>query len=507
MTTKDLIGQTLAGKYVVTGELGAGGMGAVYRAVQMPIEREVAVKVLKSDLSEDEMAAARFEQEARAVSRLQHPNTITIFDYGKTEDGQLYLAMELLKGRPLSDVVKRDGPMLPERACRIAQQVCASLHDAHRLGIVHRDLKPDNIFLTRVGGDPDFVKVLDFGLAKMTQGDDGVNLTKTGMIFGTPKYMSPEQAQGFPIDGRSDLYALGVVLFEMLAGKPPFTAESPMQLLLRHVSEQTPTLTSVNPACGAPPALEAVIMKAMSKMPHDRFESAAEMIDALALALQAPDDVQPFLLIPEAETDPNPQLQTRLAGLGVGTVTEEAVPAMPPRSRALALAGGGLFVLAVAVTAFAIADGRKDGHVRERQTVAVDPRPDAGLDRASEVDAGLAVVSVPDASTAVRAHVKPPPPRPPPPPPKSKRVLFTIESQPRGATVSHNGEVLCEKTPCKRTFTRSKKSIKLVFALASHKKTTKVYRANRDRKVVVRLPYDDKIGTDIKDTVRVQDLK
>ena len=120
---------------------------------------------------------------------------------------------------------------------------------------------------------------------------------------------------------------------------------------------------------------------------------------------------------------------------------------------------------------------------------------------------GLAVVSVPDASTAVSAHVKPPPPRPPPPPPKSKRVLFTIESQPRGATVSHNGEVLCEKTPCKRTFTRSKKSIKLVFALASHKKTTKVYRANRDRKVVVRLPYDDKIGTDIKDTVRVQDLK
>src|SRR5687767_6135302 len=178
-----LVGQLLAGKYKILKKIGEGGMGSVYIANQEPIDRKVAVKVLLGKLAEDEVAVKRFEQEARAISRMQHPNTVTIYDFGKTEDDRLYIVMEFLKGTTLTNVIRKEGILVPPRACKIMRQVCASLADAHAAGIIHRDLKPDNIFLTDVGGDPDWVKVLDFGVAKLADSEGGT-LTQTGMIFG-----------------------------------------------------------------------------------------------------------------------------------------------------------------------------------------------------------------------------------------------------------------------------------------------------------------------------------
>jgi serine/threonine protein kinase len=275
-----MIGSTLAGKYKIIKKLGEGGMGSVYQAQQQPIERMVAVKVLLGKLAQDEVAVKRFEQEARAVSRMQHPNTVTIFDYGKTEDERLYIVMEYLRGRTLSEALRQtQGAGLDaRRAIHVTRQVAASLHDAHAAGIIHRDLKPDNIFLTEMGGTKDFVKVLDFGVAKMADDGNAGTLTQTGMIFGTPKYMSPEQAEGKPIDFRADIYAIGVVLYEMLVGRPPFLADTPVALLLKHISEPPAPFRRLRPDLQVLPELEAVTMRALEKSPDRRYLTVSELV-------------------------------------------------------------------------------------------------------------------------------------------------------------------------------------------------------------------------------------
>ena len=278
--TDRLIGTVLAGKYKILKKIGEGGMGSVYIANQDPIDRKVAVKVLLSKLAEDEVAVKRFEQEAKAISRMQHPNTVTIYDFGKTseeEDERLYIVMEYLRGQTLTQVLRADGQLAPIRAARIMRQVCASLGDAHAAGIIHRDLKPDNIFLTEVGGDKDWVKVLDFGVAKLADSEGAGTLTQTGMIFGTPKYMSPEQAEGRPIDYRADIYALGVVLFELLVGRPPFVADTPVGLLLKHISEPPPSFGQVRPDLHIDPRIEAITMRALDKRPEGRQQIVSEL--------------------------------------------------------------------------------------------------------------------------------------------------------------------------------------------------------------------------------------
>lgn len=279
-----LVGHLLAGKYKIIKKIGEGGMGSVYIANQEPIDRKVAVKVLLGKLAEDEIAVKRFEQEAKAISKMQHPNTVTIYDFGKTseaEDERLYIVMEYLKGKTLTQVLRQDGVLAPHRASRIMRQVCASLQDAHAAGIIHRDLKPDNIFLTEVGGDKDWVKVLDFGVAKLADSEGAGTLTQTGMIFGTPKYMSPEQAEGRPIDYRADIYALGVVLYELLVGRPPFVADTPVGLLLKHISEPPTPFGRIRPDLSIDPRLEAVVMRALDKRPEGRQQMVAELAQAL----------------------------------------------------------------------------------------------------------------------------------------------------------------------------------------------------------------------------------
>lgn len=281
-----MLGRSFAGKYKILKKLGEGGMGSVYQAQQEPIDRMVAIKVLLGRLAEDDIAVKRFEQEARAVSKMQHPNTVTIYDYGKTEDDRLYIVMEYLKGRTLSDLLRKEGSLSPLRAVRIIRQVCASLHDAHAAGIIHRDLKPDNIFLTEVGGDKDWVKVLDFGVAKLAN-ESAATLTQTGMIFGTPKYMSPEQAEGRQLDYRADIYALGVVMFELLVGRPPFLADTPVALLLKHIQEPVPPFQQMRPDLQISAELEAVVRKMLAKLPEQRQDTVGVLAEELDRVLHS----------------------------------------------------------------------------------------------------------------------------------------------------------------------------------------------------------------------------
>jgi serine/threonine protein kinase len=277
--------EILNGQFRVLEKVGTGGMGSVYKASQPAMNRMVAIKILHPKLAGRKDLTSRFRREARAMSQLTHPNTAKVFMYGEAEeDGSLYIVMEMLEGRNLNQTVRKEGPMPAERAIAILIQVCGALQEAHDLGIVHRDLKPENIFLSRQGGIADYPKVLDFGLAKVTERQmqpGSVILTQEGMVFGTPEFMSPEQAQGRVLDARSDIYSLAVILYEVLTGKLPFTARTPMEYIQKHVMEPAILLNQRVPERQFPPGLEAVLARALMKKPDERYQSAAEFGEAL----------------------------------------------------------------------------------------------------------------------------------------------------------------------------------------------------------------------------------
>jgi tRNA A-37 threonylcarbamoyl transferase component Bud32/tetratricopeptide (TPR) repeat protein len=276
-----LIGTAIAGRYVVREKLGAGGMGSVYLATQEPLGREVAVKVMLKELIADEVAVQRFHAEAQAVSRLNHPNIVTVFDFGATDDGTLFLVMEKLEGETLVSRLRR-GPLPFTEAAPVIAQVARALHAAHAKGIVHRDLKPENVMITRTDGNEVVIKVLDFGLAKMVGGERRTGLTASDVIMGTPGYMSPEQIHGFPIDARSDIYALGVISWEMLTGRQLFSATSPVKILMRHLEEIPPSPSSVMPNAGIPPAAEALIARMLEKAPESRPATGEQVAVGIA---------------------------------------------------------------------------------------------------------------------------------------------------------------------------------------------------------------------------------
>ena len=279
-----LVGHVLDGKYTLISKLGEGGMGSVYLAEQTSMGREVAIKVLRREFSQNRMAIKRFLREARAASKLAHPNTITVYDFGQSTDGLLYLVMERLTGRPLGDILDSEGRMPVERTVHIMAQVCDSLSEAHAHGITHRDLKPENIFIEQKVGNPDFVKVLDFGIAKM-QGDDSTQATATGMICGTPSYMSPEQAMGRDIDGRSDIYALGILLYEMLTDEKPFEGDTPMEVMLKHINEPAPNIlerTGMVVPRGIQQAVDRMLSKNATERPAHCQEVKRLVVEGLA---------------------------------------------------------------------------------------------------------------------------------------------------------------------------------------------------------------------------------
>ncbi len=281
-----LVGQVVAGKYRIVRLLGEGGMGCVYMAEQMlgTSTRKVALKTLHKHLSHDPHIKARFDREAGTVAALEHPNTIQVYDFGAMEDGTLYLVMEFVQGNSVADLLEKEGPMPPARVENIMRQVCGSLEEAHGHGIVHRDLKPDNVVLTERAGQKDWVEVLDFGIAKRSSEHDPneAKLTQQGMVLGTPPYMSPEQFTGQPIDSRSDIYALGVMAYEMLTGRLPWQANTAWEWASKHMTEPPTPLDSQPLGAHVPPAMRSAIQRALAKNKDERFGSVKEFFEAFS---------------------------------------------------------------------------------------------------------------------------------------------------------------------------------------------------------------------------------
>jgi serine/threonine-protein kinase len=278
------IGSVVGERYRIVSRIGVGGMGAVYRAEHTNMRRDFAIKVLLPELGGKDEFARRFEREAESASRLQHPNIIAVTDFGRTADGALFLAMEFLAGQSLSQIIAR-GPLPKDLALRIIRQILRGLDHAHGAGVVHRDLKPDNIMLVERDGD-DVVKILDFGIAKVTSptsggGPGGTALTQAGVIFGTPDYLSPEQALGEVVDARADIYAAGVILYEMLAGRRPFEAEDKVKLISMHLAHAPPRIREVSPSVEVPVPLEQAVLQALEKSRENRFATAAAFLQAL----------------------------------------------------------------------------------------------------------------------------------------------------------------------------------------------------------------------------------
>ena len=294
-----LIGVTLDGRYRLEAVLGEGGMGSVFRATQLAMERKVAVKLLKPHLTSDEQALQRFAREARATMKVDSPHAVKVLDFGVTPLRDYYMVLEYLDGRTVQRELEIDGAFAPARVAHIARQALHALGAAHDQGLIHRDVKPDNLLLMRVGADTDYTKILDFGVAKLLQGSAGdphqLALTAAGMVFGTPEFMSPEQACGQTVDGRSDLYSLAATMFLMLTGQTMFEANKPIEWLTHHARTPAPRLAMVRPELAAYPELDDLMQRCLAKKREQRPATAAELARLLA-------DLAPTLLRTPATT-------------------------------------------------------------------------------------------------------------------------------------------------------------------------------------------------------------
>jgi serine/threonine-protein kinase len=292
-----LIGEVLAGKYRIEEKIDEGGMGCVYRATHVLMEKTIAIKVLHPALAADDNIVERFTREAKAASRISHPHAISVTDFGESENGVVYLVMEYLRGRTLKDIIRAGGPMPLTRVTEIVRQVAGALEVAHTEGVVHRDLKSDNIMLEEAAGG-DWAKVLDFGIAKIQQDVDKTDpgLTAPNLIIGTPQYMSPEQcSQASKIDSRTDIYSFGVILYEMLVGHVPFAGDSPTTIMMKHLQEPAPSV--LDERKDLPASVGEVVARALAKRPEDRYQNTNELSDALVAAAADADapDIVPAL--------------------------------------------------------------------------------------------------------------------------------------------------------------------------------------------------------------------
>lgn len=461
-----LIGRVVLDRYEILQRIGSGGMGAVYVGIQRAIGRNVALKVLRTDLMNNEHVRMRFKREAEIIAKLNHPNTIQLYDYGETEEGLAIMVMELLNGRSLSERLKGEGPLPLLDSIRLGEEVCASLAEAHLYGLVHRDLKPANIFLNEVGNQV-HAKVLDFGIARLLD-EESTRLTSTGQVFGTPRYMSPEQAMSTAdVDSTSDLYSLGLILYECIVGQPPFVAQTSIQYLSAHSSQEPPKLREHYH--DAPLELEQLIDACLEKDPEARPQTADDVklaLEQIRRALEAGTQ-PPAISIPRG-----PSAVARGEQTGPTTVdrgdgpSEPAAPAGGDGGRkssagAVAFALGGAVALAGAAW-FLLKDrpapmvepadaGTMNGFMATLDEPDASPGPetevvaDAGLEQASP-DAG-------EAETPQDAGRRLPPPRKQkqkqkqkwkhkrkPPPPKGPPTGTGVITGPRGLVIEDLGE-------------------------------------------------------------------
>jgi serine/threonine protein kinase len=457
-----LIGRVINDRFKINALIARGGMGKVYRAEQAPLGRVCAIKVLNPNYAgeHDPEFHKRFFLEASIASKLTHPNTVTIFDYGRTEDDIYYMAMEYLEGHTLHRAIREAGHFPEERAAHIARQICRALREAHSLGVIHRDLKPANIFLVEHGDETDFVKVLDFGLVKNVSGDGKAeDLTQTGLFMGSPKYMAPEQIRGDKVDARTDIYALGIIMYEMITGKVPFDRPNSVNILMAHVNEDAPPMRQMNPSINLSPAIEETVGRAMAKDPDQRFRSMDEVLAALKRvgggALTATisgvgtgeyrslagsgsgpqvtangaaglaSGSSPSFLSPNTTSDPG-SIPSPLA------VPSDSPGAVPLMSQPPGRTGSKGMLVAAVVGALAIAG--IIGYVALRPTKPLSPV--AGVQTSTTTtttatETATAAVAPPATTSAASSFVK-----------------VRVNSDPDGASVKEDGVELCGTTPC-----------------------------------------------------------
>lgn len=511
-----LIGRLVTGRYRVHRRIGEGGMGTVYAAEHEAIEKRVALKVLHREYSANPDVLDRFKQEAISASRIKHPNVIDVFDFGQLEDGSCFIAMEFLEGQDLGDALSKVGAFDPEEAIRIALQICRALGLAHSRGVVHRDLKPENVFLQNTPEGEQVVKIVDFGIAQLRPPDEVAEgqkrqrrLTKTGMIFGTPEYMAPEQARGQNVDQRADVYATGCILYELLSGSVPFIGESFLDVLNKHVMAPVPSLRSQPHAGPVSEELEQVVLMALAKEASERFASMRDFAQAM---LRTPEgravrshssssnSLGPSLLPPPPITpDDAPQMRAPRVPAGFGhdgLVTEDPPTpesghsSHPSESRTAILGSGsgrrggtsvpgvlttrdaadqaerprGLWIasgIAMAVAAVVVVWFVLRPHSAERSVVTPAVAGDAALKDVASGDGSSSAAASPSVGSLVPSAGSSGAPTPPELPsaapsslPDAGKVVLHVRSIPTGAVIEKDGFQVCDASPCDVTVDR-----------------------------------------------------
>ncbi len=489
-----LIGRTINERFKITALIARGGMGKVYRAEQAPLGRLCALKILNPSYSgeHDPEFHKRFFLEASIASKLTHPNTVTIFDYGRTDDEIYYMAMEYLDGVTLHRAIREAGSFPEERVAHIARQVCRALREAHNLGVIHRDLKPANVFLVEHGDETDFVKVLDFGLVKNVNPENKVDdqLTQTGLFMGSPKYMAPEQIRGDAVDARTDIYSLGIIMYEMLTGKVPFDRPNSLNILMAQVNEEALPLRVMNPTANVSPTMEEVVARCMAKDPNARFASMNDVLVALKRLSGGSAVGTGEFRIGAAASGPHAQMDSGHHMAISGSMLRTSRPP-PPSVSPGPMYGPASGNVPLELVPKAPAVPRLDGELGEAPPILHSPYRRGGMILAGMVGAfALAAVVTAfamRASSTVPADPTPqaspqPPPAPPPAAsaaasaaPAATTVKVRLLSDPPGAVVKEDGKEVCASTPCDHEFDADpSKEHRLSFTRSGFRSETKL---------------------------------
>lgn len=520
-STDPLLGTLVAGRYRVIKPLGEGGMGQVYLAEHEAIEKKVALKVLKREYSEKPDIVTRFQQEAISASRIKHPNVLDVFDFGQLDNGCFFLAMEFLEGHDLAVELEQQRVLSPERGVRIALQICRALSAAHSKGVVHRDMKPENVFLQRTADGEEIVKIVDFGIAQLRTAEEAAasqpqrrRLTKTGMIFGTPEYMAPEQAAGKKADHRVDIYAVGIILYEMFTGAVPFTGETFMAVLAAHLNDAAPPMRSIAPELALSPEFEALILRTLVKKPEERFQSMQELSQAIlatpegsgmapltvhgsiaeGLVSQYAPHLAPATPGQSSPPPPSPLQGTQAqfvepmagapgtlvstaataaerSGTQLGAETVAGLPGKGSSKAGLWVGLAALLLVGGGAAAFAMKGSA--GAAEPGATASTDP---VAIATASEAPAVVTTATAePSASVAPVASVTPAP----------NKIKIDVVSEPADAIVTKNGFQVCDTTPCE-VLANPDESFELEATKGRQRGTAKVLATN-DQRVTITL--------------------